>query len=75
MAFTEDLFQAIKTIAGGLDELAPKDITILCEIKNNDEASKGKYLVQYQEAIFEAFSENTTYEVGAFVYVIVPLGD
>lgn len=51
--------------------------TILAKVIKCEDASIGKYKVQYQDSIFYAYTENTTisYSQGSSVYILLPNGD
>ena len=52
------------------------DKTVRATIKSIEDASIGKYLVQYQDSIFYAYSDpDKSYKVGAQVYVEIPSSD
>ena len=51
--------------------------TILAKVIKCEDASIGKYKVQYQDSIFYAYTENTTisYSQGSSVYILLPNGN
>lgn len=52
------------------------DKTVRATIKSIEDASIGKYLVQYQDSTFYAYSDpDKSYKVGAQVYVEIPSSD
>lgn len=52
------------------------DKTVRATIKSVEDASIGKYLVQYQDSIFYAYSDpDKSYKVGAQVYIQIPSND
>lgn len=52
------------------------DKTVRATIKSIEDASIGKYLVQYQDSSFYAYSDpDKSYKVGAQVYVEIPSSD
>ena len=52
------------------------DKTVRATIRTVEDASIGKYLVQYQDSIFYAYSDpEQNYKVGAQVYVQIPSND
>lgn len=73
--YSEELFGAIDEIIKKRLEKLNKDTTILCSIEDNSEAADGKYTVLNNALRFTAYSENTDYQVGQNVWVLVPDGD
>lgn len=73
--YSEELFGAIDEIVKKRLEKLNKDTTILCSIEDNSEAADGKYTVLNNALRFTAYSENTDYQVGQNVWVLVPDGD
>lgn len=73
--YQDTLFQSIDTIVSARIANLPYDQTIECYITNNSQADKGIYKVKYQNAEFEAVSDNTEYKIDERVYVQVPQGD
>lgn len=73
--FQNSLFQSIDTIVSARIANLPYDQTVECDIIDNTNAVDGEYTVQYQTAKFNAYSENTTFEIGDRVYVQIPKGD
>lgn len=73
--YQNSLFQSIDTIVSARIANLPYDQTIECDIIDNINAADGEYIVQYQAAKFNAYSENKTFEIGDRVYVQVPKGD
>lgn len=71
----ENLFKSIDTIVNKRIENLPYDKTIIAHIEDNSQASKGKYVVNDGTSSFDAYSENTTYQINENVYVNVPQGD
>ena len=72
---TDKLFQSIDTIVSSRIESLPYDQTIECYITDNSQASDGIYRVKYQNAEFEAVSDNTSFKMDERVYVQIPQGD
>lgn len=70
--FSEDLFSAIDIIVQERLKDLTYDKTLLCTVVKNNESNSGKYSVSYQNLIFDAYSENTTYQINDQVYVIIP---
>lgn len=73
--FPNSLFQSIDTIISARIANLPYDQTVECDIIDNSKASTGEYTVQYQNAKFQAYTENTSFAIGDRVYVQVPKGD
>lgn len=73
--YNEILCQAIDTIVKERLAQIKFDETISCVIIANNEREQGKYRVQYGSITFEAYSENTTYNINTTVYVLIPKGD
>lgn len=73
--YGEIVCQAIETVAQNLIDKVAYDRTILCTIVNDDEKELGKYRVQNSEAIFDAYTSDTSFKKGNQVYVSVPMGD
>lgn len=70
---SQNIFAAIDTIADKKLAEAPYDRTFQATIVDVSERSKGRYKVQYQDAIFDAFaSGGTKYSMRDSVYVLVP---
>ena len=52
------------------------DQTIICIIEDNKDKQDGKYRVKTNDGlIFDAYSEITSYQKNASVYVTIPQGD
>ena len=73
--YGEILCQATEILAQHLIDKVAYDRTILCTIVNDDEKELGKYRVQNSEAIFDAYTSDTSFKKGNQVYVSVPMGD
>lgn len=73
--YNEILCQAIDTIVKERLAQIKFDETISCVIVDNTERKKGKYRVQYGSITFDAYGENTTYDINTTVYVLIPKGD
>lgn len=73
--YSEELFGAIDEILKKRLEKLNKDSTILCSVEDNSEATEGKYIVLNNALRFVAYSENTDYQIGQNVWVLVPDGD
>ncbi len=73
--YSEELFGAIDTIIDKRLQALNKDITILCNIDDDTDAAKGKYIVSNNGLKFTAFTEKTDYVVGESVWVLIPNGD
>ena len=73
--FSEELFGAIDTIIEKRLQALNKDTTILCNIEDNTDAEKGKYIVSNSGLQFDAYSDKTNYTIGQRVWVLVPDGD
>ena len=70
-----DLFKAIDLLTAKQINQLEFDKTIVCTITGNGNAKKGIYTVTDDSTEFIAYSEDTTYRVGAKVYVKIPNGD
>ena len=73
--YGEILCQATEILAQQLIDKVSYDRTLLCTIINDDEKDLGKYRVQNSEAIFDAYTSDTSFKKGDQVYVSVPMGD
>ena len=73
--YPNTLFQSIDTIVSARIANLPYDQTVECYIVNNDYADQGIYKVKYQNAEFEAVSDNTNFKIDERVYVQIPQGD
>ena len=67
--YQNSLFQSIDTIVSARIANLPYDQTVECDVIDNINAANGEYVVQYQAAKFNAYSENKTFEVGERGYV------
>lgn len=72
---SENLFTAVDTIYQERIKSLKFNKTVKCSITDISNASKGEYTVTDGSSTFTAFSEITTYQVGNYVYVLVPNGD
>ena len=73
--YGEILCQATEILAQHLIDKVAYDRTILCTIVNDDEKELGKYRVQNSEAIFDAYTSDTSFKKGNQVYVSIPMGN
>ena len=73
--YGEILCQATEILAQHLIDKVAYDSTILCTIINDDEKELGKYRVQNSEAIFDAYTSDTSFKKGNQVYVSIPMGN
>ena len=73
--YGEILCQATEILAQHLIDKVAYDSTILCTIVNDDEKELGKYRVQNSEAIFDAYTSDTSFKKGNQVYVSIPMGN
>lgn len=71
----DEIFQAIDVITQKRLDKLQFDKTITCKIINAENAEEGMYVVDDGSTQFLAFSENTTYSEGIWVYVTIPNGD
>ena len=73
----ESLLQAIDIIASKrAEENNAYDKTIICKVTDNSQAlTKGYYTVSNDTISFNAYSDNTSYKIGAYVRVSIPNGD
>lgn len=73
---TEQLFEAIDAIVRERIRTLPYDKTLVATITNIDDAPYGKYEVTTDTNIkITAYSEETAYQLGEWVYVKVPQND
>lgn len=72
---SENLFQAIDILMSSKMHDMKYDKTVLCKIENSPNKEKGEYIVTDGSSKFVAYSENTSYQDGASVYVTIPGGD
>lgn len=74
--YSEALLTAIDIIAEKKVSTAKYDKTIIAEIVKLLDAKQGKYLLRYENAFIEAFSNiNQQYTQGELVYILIPQGD
>ena len=73
--YGEILCQATEILAKNLINQVTYDRTILCSIIDDKEKEFGKYKVQNSEAIFDAYTSDTSFKKGNQVYVSVPMGN
>ena len=71
----DEIFQAIDVITQKRLDKLQFDKTITCKIVSADNSEEGVYIVDDGSTQFLAFSENTTYSEGTWVYVTIPNGD
>jgi hypothetical protein len=71
----DNLFKSVDVIVAKQLEALPYDRTIKCSIVNTDNADKGEYIVSDGASSYKAYSENTDYQEGIYVYVNIPNGD
>lgn len=71
----DELFQAIDVITTKRLEHLEFDKTITCQIIDISNSDKGEYTVSDGMTEFLAYSENTNYREGSWVYVTIPNGD
>jgi hypothetical protein len=71
----DNLFKSVDVIVAKQLEALPYDRTIKCSIVNTDNAEKGEYIVSDGASSYKAYSENTDYQEGIYVYVNIPNGD
>lgn len=71
----DNLFKAIDTIATKRLEQVKFNKTLTCQIVDTTNKDKGMYVVSDGVVEFLAYSENSTYSEGTWVYVTVPNGD
>jgi hypothetical protein len=74
-ALVDNLFKSVDVIVEKQLEALPYDRTIKCSIVNTDNADKGEYIVSDGASSYKAYSENTDYQEGIYVYVNIPNGD
>ena len=71
----EEILKAIDIISKSNSDTLTYDRTFVCEIVDNSDAKNGRYLVTDGSAKYDAFSETTSYAIGAQVRVTVLQGD
>lgn len=71
----QDLFGAMETISKSVTDSMEFDKTIQAEIVDVKDADKGTYICSDGSSKFKAYSENTSYREGDWVYVSIPKGD
>lgn len=71
----EEILKAIDIISKSNSDTLTYDQTFICEIVDNSDAKNGRYLVTDGSAKYDAFSETTSYAIGAQVRVTVLQGD
>lgn len=76
MAFnTEDLFQSIDTIVKQRLSEKGYDTTVICTIVDNSKKNQGIYTVTNNIIEFEAYADQTTYQVNEQVRITIPEGN
>lgn len=70
-----ELFGAMDRITSSHVDKLKFDKTITAEIVSAANKEKGEYIVSDGSSTFKAFSENTSYNPGTWVYVQIPNGD
>ena len=70
-----ELFGAMDRITSSHVDRLKFDKTITAEIVSAANKEKGEYVVSDGSSTFKAFSENTSYNPGTWVYVQIPNGD
>ena len=73
--YGEIFCQAAEILAQNLIDKVSYDRTIVCSIINDDEKDLGKYRVSTGEAIFDAYTSDTSFKKDDQVYVSIPGGD
>ena len=73
--YGEIFCQAAEILAQNLIQKVSYDQTILCTIVDDSEKSLGKYRVSTGEAIFDAYTSDTSFKKNNQVYVSIPNGD
>ena len=73
--YGEIFCQAAEILAQHLIEKVSYDQTILCTIMDDSEKDSGKYRVSSGEAIFDAYTSDTSLRKNHQVYVSIPSGD
>ena len=71
----EDLFKAIDTIVQARLADLPYDKTIECEVISRNIENPQKYIVEYQNAQFEAYAMSGEYQKEDIVYVTIQQND
>ena len=76
MAFnTEDLFQSIDTIVKQRLSEKGYDTTVICTIVDNSKKNQGIYTVTNNIIEFEAYADQTTYQINEKVRITIPEGN
>lgn len=71
----DEIFQAIDLITQKRLDTLQFDKTITCKIISAEYSDEGVYIVDDGSTQFLAYSENTNYSEGTWVYVTIPNGD
>ncbi len=72
---TNDLFDAMSIVAKSVIQAQQYDKTIEAKIVSAERKEEGLYKVEYENAIFDAYSAEKHYCVNEIVYVHIPGGD
>ena len=72
---SENLFQAIDIIYQERMKGMQFNKTVKVSITDISNAAKGEYIVSDVSSTFTSYSEITTYQIGNYVYVLIPNGD
>lgn len=73
--YQQALLEAMNIVAGARINDLPFDRTIVCSIEDASQAEQGHYRVSDGSTTFDAWAEDTHYNVGQRVYVQIPGND
>lgn len=73
--YQQALLEAMNIVAGARINDLPFDRTIVCSIEDASQAEQGHYRVSDGSTTFDAWTEDTHYNVGQRVYVQIPGND
>lgn len=71
----EKIFKSIDIICKERLKGLSFNTTVTCKIANNDNAAQGEYIVQDGDITYKAYSDRTDFQLGTYVYVMVPNSD
>lgn len=74
MEISNTILQAIEILVNAAIENAPFDKTIIAQIERISDIKKREYKCNYMGAIItaNAINSDVTYEVGDYVYILIP---
>lgn len=73
--YQQALLEAMNIVAGARINDLPFDRTIVCSIEDASQAAQGHYRVSDGSTTFDAWTEDTHYNIGQRVYVQIPGND